>query len=254
MRSFDGQSLEPGSSQVSMKSKLLLSALGLALLLATSVRANESAVRQAFLAKFPKATVESVTKTPFAGIYEVVLDGQIFYTDEKATYVFSGSLIDMRGRDPRNLTQETSNKLASSALAKATDLAVKRVRGNGKRVIYTFEDPNCGYCKELQKELQKVNDVTIYTFLWPILSQDSIDKSKAIWCSKDRAKAWEEYMLKGVTPTAKRDCDTSAIEKNQRLAQRFNLKGTPAVYLGSGEQVGGFMPASQLEAALGSPR
>ena len=237
-----------------MKSKLAFSAVVIAFFFATAAHANEAAVRQAFLAKFPKATVESVTKTPFQGIYEVVLDGQIFYTDEKATYVFSGSLIDMRGREPRNVTQETTNRLASAALAKSTDLAVKRVRGNGKRVIYTFEDPNCGYCKELQKELQKLNDVTIYTFLWPILSQDSIEKSKGIWCSRDRAKAWEDMMLKGVAPTAKRDCDTSAIDKNQRLAQRFNLKGTPAVYLGSGEQVGGFLPASQLEAALGSAR
>jgi thiol:disulfide interchange protein DsbC len=223
-------------------------------LVAGSVHANETAVRQAVVAKFPKMSIESVAKTPFQGIYEVVLDGQVYYTDEKASYMFSGSLIDIRGKEPRNLTQETTNKMASSALAKATDLAVKRVKGNGKRVIYTFEDPNCGYCKELQKELVKLNDVTIYTFLWPILSPDSIEKSKAIWCSKDRAKAWEEYMIKGVALTGKRDCDTSAIEKNQRLAQRFNLKGTPAVYLASGEQVGGYLPASQLETALGSVR
>ena len=95
----------------------------------------------------------------------------------------------MRGAQPRNLTQETTSKIAAAALAKATNSAVKRVKGNGKRVIYTFEDPNCGYCKELQKELVKVNDVTIYTFLWPILSQDSVEKSKAIWCAADRGKA-----------------------------------------------------------------
>jgi thiol:disulfide interchange protein DsbC len=222
--------------------------------LAGSVHANETAARQAIVAKFPKMNVESVSKTPFQGIYEVILDGQVYYTDEKASYVFSGSLVDMRGREPRNLTQETTNKMASSALAKATDLAVKRVKGNGKRVIYTFEDPNCGYCKELQKELVKLNDVTIYTFLWPILSPDSLDKSKAIWCSKDRAKTWEDYMIKGVALTGKRDCDTSAIEKNQRLAQRFNLKGTPAVYLANGEQIGGYLPAGQLENALTSVR
>jgi thiol:disulfide interchange protein DsbC len=223
-------------------------------LVAGSVHADEAGVRQAIVAKFPKMSVESVSKTPFQGVYEVILDGQVFYTDEKASYVFSGSLIDMRGREPRNLTQETNNKMASSVLAKSTDLAVKRVRGNGKRVIYTFEDPNCGYCKELQKELVKLNDVTIYTFLWPILSPDSMDKSKAIWCSKDRARTWEDYMLKGAALTAKRDCDTTAIEKNQRLAQRFNLKGTPAVYLANGEQIGGYLPASQLETALASAR
>ena len=237
-----------------MNNTLATLALTLLALVSTGARADEAAARQAFMAKFPKATIESVTKTPFQGIYEVVLDGQIYYTDEKASYVFSGSLIDMRGREPRNLTQETTSKLASGALAKAADLAVKRVKGNGKRVIYTFEDPNCGYCKELQKELTKVNDVTIYTFLWPILSQDSVEKSKAIWCARDRGKAWEDYMLKGVAPAGKKDCDTSAIDKNQRLAQRFNLKGTPAIYLANGEQVGGFLPAVQLEAALAGPR
>jgi thiol:disulfide interchange protein DsbC len=236
------------------KKKTVWCALVLAGAVSTAAHAEEAAVRQAFVTKFPKMTVESVAKTPFQGIFEVVVDGQLYYTDAKVSYVFSGSLIDMRGREPRNLTQETSNKIAASALAKSTDLAVKRVRGNGKRVIYTFEDPNCGYCKELQKELVKLNDITIYTFLWPILSPDSVEKSKAIWCSKDRARAWEEYMIKGVALSGKRDCDTAAIEKNQRLAQRFNLKGTPAVYLGTGEQIGGYLPANQIETALAAVR
>jgi thiol:disulfide interchange protein DsbC len=218
-----------------------------------SAHANEASIRQAFQAKFPKMAVESVTPTPFAGIFEVVLDGQIFYTDEKASYVFSGNLLDMRGAQPRNLTQDSTAKLASAALSKSTGSALKRVKGNGKRVIYTFEDPNCGYCKELQKELAKLNDVTIYTFLWPILSQDSVDKSRAIWCARDRAKAWEDYMLKGIAPTAKRDCD-APFERNAQLAQRFGIRGTPGVYLANGQQVGGFVPADRLEAALASVR
>lgn len=228
-------------------------ALALAALLCAPARADEASVRQAFQAKL-KMAVEAVSKTPFPGIYEVVVDGQLFYTDEKVTYLFSGNLLDLRGREPRNLTQEASGKLAVATLVKSTDFAVKRVKGSGKRVIYTFEDPNCGYCKELQKELAKVNDVTIYTFLFPILSPDSMEKSKAIWCSKDRAKAWEDFMLRGIAPTGRRDCDISAIEKNQRLAQRFHLKGTPAVFIGSGEQVGGFVPAEKLEAALAGAR
>jgi len=237
-----------------MKKTIALCALLVSALLGGPAQADEASIRQAFQAKFPKMAVESIARTPFAGIYEVVLDGQVFYTDDKVSYVFSGNLIDMRSREPRNLTQEASGRLAAATLAKSTDTAVKRVKGNGKRVIYTFEDPNCGYCRELQKELATVNDVTIYTFLWPILSADSAEKSKAIWCSKDRAKAWEDAMLKGVAPTGRRDCDTSAIERNKRLAQRFNLKGTPAVYLGSGEQVGGYVPAERLEAALAAAR
>ena len=215
----------------------------------SAVRSDENSVRQAFQTKFPKVAVESVVKTPFPGLYELVMDGQVFYTDEKATYLFSGNLLDLRAGEPRNMTQESSNKLAASALAKSTENAVKRVKGTGRRVIYTFEDPNCSYCRELQKELAKINNVTIYTFLWPILSPDSVDKSKAIWCSKDRAKAWEDVMLKGVVPTGRRDCD-APFERNAQLAQRFGIRGTPGVYLGNGQQIGGYVPAEKIEAAL----
>jgi thiol:disulfide interchange protein DsbC len=218
-------------------------------LLCTNARADEGVLRQALQTKFPKMPVESVTKMPFQNMYEVVLDGQVFYTDDKASYLFSGNLLDLRGQQPKNLTQETTTKLSAATLAKSAEQAVKRVKGNGKRVIYTFEDPNCGYCRELQKELTKVNDVTIYTFLWPILSQDSVEKSKAIWCSKDRAKAWEDTMLKGVAPTGKRDCDTP-LEKNAQLAQRFGIRGTPGVYLANGNQIGGYLAADKIEAAL----
>ena len=219
----------------------------------TGVAANDSAIRQAFQKKFPKMTVESVTPSPFAGIFEVVVEGQVFYTDDKVAYMFSGNLLDMRGEKPRNLTQETQGKLAAAALAKSTASAVKRVKGNGKRVVYTFEDPNCGYCKELQKELAKLNDVTIYTFLWPILSQDSVEKSKAIWCAADRGKAWDDYMIKNVTPSGKRDCETP-LERNAELAQRFGIRGTPGVFLANGQQVGGFVPADKLEASLAAVR
>ena len=227
--------------------------VALALTFCAVARADENAVRQAFQAKFPKVPIESVTRTPFAGVYEVVMDGQIFYTDEKASYLFSGNLLDIRSGDPRNLTQEAGAKLAATALTKSTESAVKRVKGTGKRVIYTFEDPNCSYCRELQKELAKLNNVTIYTFLWPILSNDSVDKSKAIWCSKDRAKAWDDAMLRGTMPSGRRDCDTP-FEKNAQLAQRFGIRGTPGVYLANGQQIGGYVSADKIEAALASVR
>lgn len=233
--------------QVAVSAFVLVTSFSVA---AATPDADEAGVRQAFHAKFPKMSVDSVGRTPFAGMFEVVVDGQVFYTDAKLSYLFSGNLLDVRGQQPRNLTQETTGRLAAGVLAKSTDSAVKRVRGNGKRVLYTFEDPNCGYCKELQKELVKLNDVTIYTFLWPILSADSVEKSKTIWCARDRAKAWDDYMIKGVALKGKTDCDTSALERNAKLAQRFNLRGTPAIYIGSGEQVGGFVPAEKLEAVL----
>ena len=224
--------------------------LALAGLAAGTACASEAAIQQGFQAKFPSATVESVTRTPFAGIYEVVFNGQIAYTDEKLNFVFFGNLVDVRGGAERNLTRERGAQLASQTLRKSSDNAIKRVRGNGKRVLYTFEDPNCGFCRELQKEVMKLTDVTIYTFLWPILSPDSVEKSKAVWCSKDRAKAWDDIMSRGIVPQNSAKCD-APFEKNHELAQRFGIRGTPAIFLADGRQVGsGYVPASELDQAL----
>lgn len=220
-------------------------------LAAGSAYGSEAGIGKAFQAKFPNATVESVTRTPFAGIYEVVYDGQIAYTDEKLNFVFFGNLYDMRGGAERNLTRERNSQLAIQTLSKSTSLAIKRVRGNGKRVLYTFEDPNCPYCKELQKELAKVTDITIYTFLWPILSMDSVDKSRAVWCAKDRGKAWDELMSRGTVPQNDGKCDTP-LEKNIQLAQRFGIRGTPAIFLADGRMISGVVPAEKLEQALNS--
>jgi thiol:disulfide interchange protein DsbC len=229
---------------------MFLVAAGLA---AGTACASEAAIRQGFQAKFPNATVESVARTPFAGIYEVVFNGQIAYTDEKLNFVFFGNLVDVRsGSEQRNLTRERSSQLASQSLRKSSDNAIKRVRGNGKRVLYTFEDPNCGFCRELQKEVMKLTDVTVYTFLWPILSPDSVEKSRAVWCSKDRAKAWDDLMSRGIAPQAGAKCD-APLEKNHQLAQRFGIRGTPAVFLADGRQVGsGYVPAADLDEALNS--
>jgi len=213
---------------------------------------SEAAIRQAFQAKFSNASVESVTRTPFAGIYEVVFDGQIAYTDEKLNFVFFGNLVDVRGGAERNLTRERSAQLNAATLSKAAgDQAFKRVRGNGKRMLYTFEDPNCAWCKKLHGELNSMTNLTVYTFLIPILGPDSVEKSKAVWCAKDRAKAWDEAM-QGIIPSGRRDC-AAPIEKNLELSQRFGIRGTPAIYLGDGRQVAaGFVPASELDQALNS--
>lgn len=225
--------------------------LTLTFLAAAPAHADEASVRQAFAKRFPTGHVDTVTRMPMGGLYEVVFEGQIVYTDENVTYLMTGNLFDLRGGTERNVTRERMAQIVSQTLAKSRGDAIKRVKGNGKRVIYTFEDPNCPYCKHLQSELAKLTDVTIYTFLLPILSQDSADKSKAIWCSKDRAKAWEDAMLKGVVP-ARKECDTP-FDKNAHLAQRFGIRGTPAVYLASGQQIGGYVPADKIEQALNAP-
>lgn len=230
--------------------KRIAGVLSVLLLMTLPARADEGSVRKAFEAKFPTMKVETVTRMPFPGLYEIVFEGQVVYTDEKLSYLMNGNLFDLRDAKERNLTRERRDKIASGALVKAQPNAIKRVKGSGKRILYTFEDPNCGYCKQLQKELTKVNDVTIYTFLLPILSPDSAEKSKAVWCSKDRAKAWDDIMSKGTQPANAVKTCTTPLDENQLLAQRFGVRGTPAVYLANGQQVGGFLPADKLEQAF----
>ncbi len=220
----------------------------LLMLLAGIARADEAGIREAFQKKFPQVALESVAPTPFAGVYEIVFNGKIAYTDEKLSFVLIGNLFDLRSSERRNLTQERNAQLAATALREAQPRAVKRVRGNGKRVLYTFEDPNCSFCRKLQKELLKITDVTIYTFLWPIFPH-SVEKSKAVWCAKDRGKAWDDLMTSGIEPKSDGKCATPLAE-NHELAQRFGISGTPAVYLSDGRQIGGYVAADKLEQAL----
>jgi thiol:disulfide interchange protein DsbC len=231
------------------QSAVLLLAAGLA---AQSAHGSEAAIRKAFQSKISEVTVESVGKSPMPGLYEVIANGHIFYVDEKVNFVIRGTLFDARTPAMRNVTQARNAEMAAQILNQSTDGAIKRVRGNGKRVLYSFEDPNCGYCKKQQQEFVKLNDVTIYTFLWPILSPDSIEKSRAIWCSKDRAKAWEDFMLRGVAPQNEAKCDTP-IDRNMALARRFGAQGTPAVFLADGRMLGGYIPAEKIEEAFKAP-
>jgi thiol:disulfide interchange protein DsbC len=220
-------------------------------LVAGNANADEARIKQLLQTKFPTMVVDSVTKSPFGGLYEVVLDGEVVYTNDKVEYFLAGNLYDVRTLPPRNLTQDSAGQMVTKTLNAALDQAIKRVQGNGRRLLYTFEDPNCGYCKQLHRELAKLNDVTIYTFLLPILSQDSVDKSVAVWCASDRAKAWDELMTRSVVPGEGRACATP-IERNLQIMRRFGIRGTPAIYLGNGQQIGGYVPAEKIEQALGS--
>jgi thiol:disulfide interchange protein DsbC len=231
--------------------RIALGAIALCGLAAGWAVADEAAVKQTLQGRFPGMVVDSVKKAPFAGLYEVILDGEIVYTDEKVEYFFSGSIYDIRTLPPRNLTQDNAGRMVVSVLTGARDSAIKRVKGDGKRTLYTFEDPNCGYCKQLSRELIKIDNVTIYTFLLPILSQDSVEKSRAVWCAEDRAQAWENLMLRAALPENARNC-TTPIERNRELMRRFGIRGTPAIYLEDGRRIGGYLPAAQIEQALNS--
>jgi len=193
--------------------------------------------------------VISVIKSPYLGLYEVYADGQILYTDEKMTALFAGTLID--GKTMKNVTAERMQKLAAIKFSDLPlELAVKQVRGDGKRLLATFEDPNCGYCKKLAKDTAKLDNVTIYTFLYPILSPDSLDKSNQIWCSSDKAKVWNDWMQDGKALSGRSDCDTSAVQKTVELGHRLSISGTPTLFFADGDRIPGAVPVAQIEKKL----
>lgn len=225
------------------KSRLVF--LAVAATISMSAMADEAAVKKAVEAKLGGA-VSSVTKTSYLGLYEVYIDGQIVYTDEKISVLLVGGLVD--GKTMKNVTNERLQKLSA---IKFSDLplamAVKQVRGDGKRVFATFEDPNCGYCKRLAKDMAKLENVTIYTFLYPILSPDSLEKSNQIWCAPDKAKAWNDWMIDGKAPNGKGDCDTTAVRKSVELGRKLSINGTPTIFFADGERIPGAVPASKIE-------
>jgi thiol:disulfide interchange protein DsbC len=200
--------------------------------------ADEADVRKAAESKLGK--VEKIVKAPMAGMWEVTVEGQIFYVDDKANYVLFGNLLDMK--TGKNITAERQfNSLP-------LDLALKQVRGSGKNVMVTFEDPNCGYCKKLAKDITTLKDVTVYTFLLPVLGDDSYEKSKAIWCAPDRTKAWMDWMTAGkAPPAAPAKCDIAGLNKSAQLGSRLRISGTPAIFFAGGERVGGYIPAAEIE-------
>lgn len=197
------------------------------------------------------AKIDSVTKTPYSGLYEVRIGSEIIYTDEKAQYLFVGQIID--AQNSTNLTKLRTDELSKIKFADLPfDVALKMVKGDGKRVIAIFEDPNCGYCKRFRKTLQGMENITVYTFMYNILAEDSVVKSKNIWCSADKNKAWDEWMLNGkAAPTAPANC-TTPNEKIAALGQKFHITGTPTIFFTDGSRLPGAVDVKALEAKWAS--
>ena len=222
-----------------------------AVLVFGAAMAQEAQIRKNVAARLPQIkVVDEVTKTAIPGVYELRINGsEIFYTDAKANYLIEGNIIDVRAK--RNLTEE---RVAALTAVKFDDLPFKDaftiVRGNGKRKLAVFEDPNCGYCKRFERDLQKVDNVTITMFLYPILSADSADKSKSIWCAKDRAKAWQDWMVRDQAIPAASGCDASAIARNLELGKKYKITGTPTLVFADGSRVPGAIGAAQVEKYL----
>src|SRR5450830_436297 len=199
--------------------------------------AQEAAIRKNLAERLPSfARIEEVSKTPMNGLYEIRVNGSdIFYTDGEGNFLIQGNLFDTKAK--RNLTEERIEKLSAIDFdAVPFKDAFTVVRGNGKRKLAVFEDPHCGYCKRFEHDLQKVSDVTIHTFLVPILSPDSAEKSRNIWCAKDKGKAWLDWMIRD-QPAAKASCDTTALERNLDFGKKHKITGTPTVFFADGSRV-----------------
>ena len=216
-------------------------------ILLSSAHAGENEIRKSLQNKFPGiGKIEHIVKTPYAGLYEVVIDDQLLYTDAKGEYLFEGNVIEAKSR--RDLSRERRQVLFAVDFDKLPlELAVKKVKGNGKRKLAIFTDPNCGFCRRLEKELSGMSDVTLYLFLYPIFpGSDEIVRN--VLCSKNPIKAWDDWMLSEIVP-AKAICDTQTA-KVMALGQKLHVDGTPNLIFGSGIQSPGYLPREELEKNL----
>ncbi len=216
--------------------------------------AEEAAVKKLIEPRLgDRAKVLSVTKTPYAGLYEVrTEDNDILYTDKKAQYLFVGRVLNTTTyEDYTKARVDDISKVKFSDLP--LDSALKMVKGDGKRVMAIFEDPNCGYCKRFRHTLQDLDNVTVYTFMYNILSEDSAIKSKNIWCSADRMKAWDDWMLNNKAPTeAPANCLTNPNDKVLALGRKLKISGTPTIFFADGSRIPGAVDLPAVEAKLAS--
>jgi thiol:disulfide interchange protein DsbC len=226
-----------------------LLAMGLsAFCIASGVSADEAAIRKNLAERLPSlATIDEVTKTPINGLWEVRMGSEVLYSDEQGSFLVEGQIIDTQKK--LNLTEERVAKLTAFEFAKLPlKDAVVWKQGTGARKIVIFADPNCAYCKRFEKELNNVQNITVYTFLYPILGGDSPEKSKAIWCAKENGKVWRSWMLNGVQPPEMAGkCDTTALERNLALGRKHGINGTPSLVFENSERVPGVLSADEVE-------
>ncbi len=217
----------------------------------TMAWADEAAVKKAVQEHFEGHKIDSLKKIPSLGLYEVVVGDELFYTDDKASYFFFGHVVDTKTRT--SMTHERLQEIKAARRVPLDSLplqsAIKIVKGDGKRQVAIFTDPNCPYCKQLEKELLNITNVTIYTLLYPVLN-GSMELSKKIWCSDNQIKAWDDFMLRGIAPTGK-DCETP-LETLVNSGRENKVSGTPTLIFADGSIVGGMIPAAAIEEKLNS--
>ena len=212
--------------------------------------ADEATIRKNLIERVPSfPTIDQIGKSAMPGLWELRVNGiEIYYTDAEANFILQGSLIDTKLR--RNLTEERIEKLSLvefDALPYKDSFVV--VRGNGKRKLAVFEDPNCGYCKRFERDMEKVDNVTVHVFLLPILGADSTEKSKNIWCAKDKAKVWLDWVVRDLVPPPA-TCDSAALARNVEVARKYKITGTPTLIFADGSRVPGAVGAQQVDKLL----
>lgn len=217
---------------------------------ASGACADEAAIRKSLaerLPDFPK--IDEVSKSAIPGIYELRIGTDILYTDEQGSYLIEGQIIETKSRT--NLTEARVAKLTAIDF-KTLPLKDAMVwkQGSGDRKLVVFADPNCGYCKKFERDLLAVKDITVYTFLYPILGPDSLEKSKQIWCAKDKTTAWRDWMLKGAATTDSPQCDSSVLQRNVALGRKHRINGTPGLVFEDGKHMPGAVGTEAVEKQL----
>ena len=230
-------------------------ALTVTLSFAHAAFAQEVVIRKNLAERLPNfPPIDEIIKTPIPGLYEVRIGTELIYTDERGEHVIQGNIIETKTRN--DLTQARIDKLTAidfSALPLKDAIVWKQ--GTGARKLVVFADPNCGYCKKFETDMLQVKDVTIYTFLYPILGADSSEKSKNIWCAKDNSAAWRDWMLKGAAaPRSMGNCDVTALQRNVALGKKYRVNGTPALVFEDGKRIPGALPPAEVEKQLVASR
>jgi thiol:disulfide interchange protein DsbC len=230
---------------------LLLTSLSLT---SAWAQGEEALIRKTLKERMPQIRpIDEVKRTPMAGLFELRVEGsEIYYTDAGGNFLIQGRLIDTKTQ--RDLTEERIQKLLTVDFKSLPFKdAIVMVRGKGERKMAMFEDPNCGYCKRFERDLQSIDNVTVYLFVYPILGKDSVEKSNAIWCAKDRAKAWQDYMLRDQIP-ASSACDTAAVKRIVDFGQKQKITGTPTTFFVDGTRVTGAVDMAQIEKLLSTAK
>jgi thiol:disulfide interchange protein DsbC len=234
---------------MNMKIAPLTAALALAASLAFPAHAQqEDRIKAELKKRVPEAPVDSVRKAGYGNLYEVIVGGDIYYTDESSSFLLAGSLIDLKTK--QNVTEVRLRQVNAIKWAELPlEQAIKITRGNGSRKIAIFEDPNCGYCKRFERDLIGVSDITVYVFLYPILAPDSVEKSKAVWCAADRGKMWLDHMTRDAAISGDTKCATP-IDKVLALGKEKRVTGTPTIIFENGDRVPGAMALADFEKKL----